>query len=98
MTDNGEARPVFLVPCLGLRQSSDGLPSPLLPEPGNELTAVPLPLHSHLGAFPIHFMFVIFLCGLVCCRERKGEKKGTGRGVGGGGGKVVKKMKCSYIS
>lgn len=85
MTDNGEARPVFPVPCLGLRQSSDGLPSLLLPEPGNELTAVPLPLHSHLGAFPIHFMFVIFLCGLVCCRERKKEKKekkkGTGRGI-----------------
>lgn len=94
MTDNGEARPVFLVPCLGLRQSSDGLPSPLLPEPGNELTAVPLPLHSHLGAFPIHFMFVIFLCGLVCCRERKGGKKGAQEEGGG----IVKKIKCSYIS
>lgn len=56
---------------MGLRQSSDGLPSPLLPEPGNELTAVPQPLHTHLEAFPIHFMFVIFLCGLVCYGERK---------------------------
>lgn len=84
MTDNGEARPVFLVPCLGLKQSSDGLPSPLLPEPGNELTAVPLPLHSHLGAFPIHLMFVIFLCGLVCFRERKREEeKKNGEREGG---------------